>query len=187
MVRNRIILVLVIVLTLCLTSIYGLLKLYENEKAERKRFNDNYVAVLSDKSRQQELTAKELEKLYPKYDSLAEVLKIKTKFITNIIETKYKFRDSVVTTSILRKDSVSEKSYFSLKEKCYNLSGYIKKDSIAFTNKEFNDKLTTFLYKDYEHKYLWGLFKFKPYYTAKVYSDCMKDTVSVLNNIKIKK
>jgi hypothetical protein len=187
MIRNRVILVLVIVLTLCLTSIYGLFKLYENEKAERKRFNDNYTAVLMDKSRQQELTAKELRKLYPKYDSLANELKIKTKQITNIIETRYRFKDSIVTTSVLKKDSISEKSYFTMKEKCYNLSGYIKKDSIMFTNKEFKDNLTTFLYKDYEHKYLWGLFKFKPYYTAKVYSDCMKDTVSVLNNIKIKK
>ncbi len=187
MIKNRILLILTIALLLCITSIYGLFKLYQNEKSERKRFNDNYVAVMADKSRQQELTAKELAKLYPKYDSLANELNIKTKRITNIIETKYNFRDSVITSSILRKDSISEKSYFSLKEKCYNLSGYIKKDSIAFTNKEFNDKLTTFLYKDYEHKYLWGLFKFKPYYTAKVYSDCMKDTVSVLNNIKIKK
>ena len=187
MIRNRLILILTIALVLCMTSIYGLFKLYENEKAERKRFNDNYTAVLTDKSRQQELTAKELEKLYPKYDSLANELKIKTKQITNIIETRYRFRDSIVTTSILKKDSISEKSYFTMKEKCYNLSGYIKKDSIMFTNKEFKDNLTTFLYKDYEHKYLWGLFKFKPYYTAKVYSDCMKDTVSVLNNIKIKK
>jgi hypothetical protein len=187
MIRNKIIIGLTLIMLFLLASLGLLFKLYQNEKTERKRFNDNYVAVMTDKSRQQELTAKELAKLYPKYDSLANELNIKTKFITNIIETRYKFRDSVVTTSILRKDSVSEKSYFSLKEKCYNLSGYIKKDSIAFTNKEFNDKLTTFLYKDYEHKYFWGLFKFKPYYTAKVYSECMKDTVSVLNNIKIKK
>lgn len=187
MIKNKIIIVLVIVMLFLFTSLGLVFKLYQNEKEERKRFNDNYTAVLMDKSRQQELTAKELEKLYPKYDSLANVLNIKTKLITNIIETKYKFRDSVVTSSVLRKDSISEKSYFNLNEKCYKLSGFIKKDSISFTNKEFNDKLTTFLYKDYEHKYLWGLFKFKPYYTAKVYSDCMKDTVSVLNNIKIKK
>ena len=187
MIRNKIIIGLTLIVLFLFASLGLIFKLYQNEKSERKRFNDNYVAVMTDKSRQQELTAKELAKLYPKYDSLANELNIKTKFITNIIETRYKFRDSVVTTSILRKDSVSEKSYFSLKEKCYNLSGYIKKDSIAFTNKEFNDKLTTFLYKDYEHKYFWGLFKFKPYYTAKVYSECMKDTVSVLNNIKIKK
>jgi len=187
MIKNRVIIGLGIVVFFLFTSLGLVFKLYQTEKAERKRFNDNYIAVLMDKSRQQELTARELQKLYPKYDSLANELKIKTKQITNIIETKYRFKDSIVTTTILKKDSVSEKSYFTIKEKCYTFSGFIKKDSISFTNKEFKDNLTTFLYKDWEKKYLWGLFKFKPYYTAKVYSDCMKDTVSVLNNIKIKK
>ena len=186
MIRNRIIIGLVVVVLLLFTSLAGIFKLYQNEKSERKRFNDNYVAVLTDKSRQQELTAKELEKLYPKYDSLANVLNIKTKHITNIIDTKYRFRDSIITSTVLKTDSVSEKSYFTLKEKCYTFSGYIKKDSISFTNKEFKDNLTTFLYKDWEKKYLWGLLKFKPYYNSKIYSECMKDTISVINNIKIK-
>lgn len=144
------------------------------------------VALIKDKSRQQELTVKELKDLYPKYDSIAKVLNIKTKHITNIVDTKYRFKDSTLSVTVLSKDSVSEKSYFNLNEKCYSLSGYIKKDSISFTKKEVNDKLTTFLYKDWEKKYLWGLFKFKPYYNAKVYSECMKDTISVINNIKIK-
>ena len=135
MIRNRIIIGLVVVVLLLFTSLAGIFKLYQNEKSERKRFNDNYVAVLTDKSRQQELTAKELEKLYPKYDSLANVLNIKTKHITNIIDTKYRFRDSIITSTVLKTDSVSEKSYFTLKEKCYTFSGYIKKDSISFTNK----------------------------------------------------
>ena len=186
MIRNRIIIGLVVVVLLLFTSLAGIFKLYQNEKSERKRFNDNYVAVLTDKSRQQELTAKELEKLYPKYDSLANVLNIKTKHITNIIDTKYRFIDSIITSTVLKTDSVSEKSYFTLKEKCYTFSGYIKKDSISFTNKEFKDNLTTFLYKDWEKKYLWGLLKFKPYYNSKIYSECMKDTISVINNIKIK-
>jgi hypothetical protein len=186
MIRNRIILGLVIVIVICFSSLFGLYKLYTHEKQERKRFNDNYVAVMTDRARQQELTAKELKNLYPRYDSLAHQLNIKTKQITNIIETKYRFRDSTVTSTVLKTDSVSEKAYFTLKEKCYNFSGYIKKDSISFTNKEFKDNLVTFLYKDWNKKYLWGLIKLKPYYTAKIYSDCMKDTISVLNNIKIK-
>ena len=187
MIRNKIIIGLVVVVLLLFTSLAGIFKLYQNEKSERKRFNDNYVAVLTDISRQQELSVKELKELYPKYDSLANVLNIKTKHITNIIDTKYRFRDSIITSTVLKTDSVSEKSYFTLKEKCYTFSGYIKKDSISFTNKEFKDNLTTFLYKDWEKKYLWGLLKFKPYYNSKIYSECMKDTISVINNIKIKK
>jgi hypothetical protein len=100
-----------------MSSLYGLFKLYNYEKEERKRFNDNYLAVTTDRARQQELTAKELKELYPRYDSLAKELNIKTKQITNIIETRYKFRDSVVTSTILKKDSISEKSFFTLKEK----------------------------------------------------------------------
>ena len=187
MIRNKIIIGLVVVVLLLFTSLAGIFKLYQNEKSERKRFNDNYVAVLTDISRQQELSVKELKELYPKYDSLANVLNIKTKHITNIIDTKYRFRDSIITSTVLKTDSVSEKSYFTLKEKCYTFSGFIKKDSISFTNKEFKDNLTTFLYKDWEKKYLWGLLKFKPYYNSKIYSECMKDTISVINNIKIKK
>ena len=186
MLKNRILIGLVIVVLLLFTSLAGLFKLYQNEKEERKRFSNNMVALIKDKSRQQELTVKELKELYPKYDSLAKVLNIKTKHITNIIDTKYRFRDSIITSTVLKTDSVSEKSYFTLKEKCYNFSGFIKKDSISFTNKEFKDNITTFLYKDWEKKYLWGLLKFKPYYNAKVYSECMKDTISVINNIKIK-
>ncbi len=186
MLKNKILIGLVLLVVVLFTSLAFLFKLYKNEKEERKRFSNNVIAIIKDKSRQQELTADELKDLYPKYDSIAKVLNIKTKHITNIIDTKYRFRDSVVTSTVLKTDSVSEKSYFTLKEKCYTFSGFIKRDSISFTNKEFKDNLTTFLYKDWEKKYLWGLLKFKPYYNSKIYSECMKDTISVINNIKIK-
>ena len=51
---------------------------------------------------------------------------------------------------------------------------------------EYNNDMNFVHGKDWEKKYLWGLLKFKPYYNAKVYSECMKDTISVMNNIKIK-
>lgn len=187
MIKNRIILILGIVLVIMFSTLYGVFKLYQNEKEERKRFSNNMVALITDKSRQQELTANELKKLYPMYDSLANELKLKTKYITNIIDTRYRFKDSIITSTVLKKDSISEKSFFTIKEKCYNFSGFIKRDSISFTNKEFNDNLTTFLYKDWDKKYLWGLIKVKPHYKAMVYSECMQDTISVINNIKIKK
>ena len=185
--KNKLIFGLLTVLTICLIALYGLFKLYQHEKEERKRYNNNMVALIEDKSRQQELTVKELKTLYPKYDSLAKELNIKTKFITNIIDTRYRFKDSTLTTTVLKKDSISEKAYFTLAEKCYKFSGFVKKDSISFTNKEFKDNITTFLYKDWDKKYLWGLLRFKPYYTSKVYSECMQDTIAVINNIKIKK
>jgi hypothetical protein len=183
--RPKIILILITILAICLIALYSLFKLYQHEKEERKRYNNNMIALIENRNRQQALTVNELKILYPKYDSLAKALNIKTKFITDIITTQYRFKDSTITNTILKRDSISEKAYFTLNEKCYNLSGFIKKDSISFTNKEFKDNLTTFLYKDWEKKYLWGLLKFKPYYTSKVYSECMQDTVSVINNIKV--
>lgn len=185
--KNKIILGLALVLIICFLSLMSLFKLYQNEKEDRKRYNNNMIALISDKNQQQEITIRELKNLYPKYDSLAKVLNIKTKDITNIIDIQYRFRDSTITRTILNRDSISERAYFNLQEKCYTLSGYIKKDSILFTDKQFNDNLTTFLYKDYRKKYLWGLIKTKPFYTSKVYSECMNDTIEVTNNIQIKK
>lgn len=187
MIKNRILIVLILTVLFLFTSLGVLFKLYQNEKEERKRFNNNMVTLITNKSRQQELTAKELKELYPKYDSLANELNIKTKFITNVINTKYNFKDTTIVSSVLKKDSIHNKAFFTLKEDCYNLSGYIEKDSISFTNREIKDNLTTFIYKDYEKKYLWGLIKLRPFYNAKVYSECKKDTISVENNIKIKK
>jgi len=167
-------------------TIFLLFKLYRNERADRIRYNNNIIALMESKNRQQILMVNELKRLYPKYDSLAKELKIKTKFITNIIETRYNFKDTLISKTIVKRDSLSEKSYFNLNEKCYKLSGYLKTDSIYFTKKELNDKITSFLYKDWEKKYLWGLIKLRPFYNIKVWSECVGDTISVENNIKIK-
>jgi hypothetical protein len=183
---NKINTILISTILVMIVIISFLFKLYKNEKEDRIRYNNNMISLIENRDRQQILTVDELKRLYPKYDSLAKELKIKTKFITNVIETRYKFKDTLVTTTIIKKDNLSEKSYFNLNEKCYSLSGYLKSDSISFTKKEFNDKFTTFLYKDWEKKYLWGLIKIRPYYNIKVWSECVNDTISVENNIKIK-
>lgn len=186
MLFNKLNTFLISAILIMIVTIFFLFKLYKSEREDRIRYNNNMISLIEDKNRQQILTVNELKRLYPKYDSLAKELKIKTKHITNVIETRYDFKDTLITSTIIKKDSLSEKSYFNLKEKCYNLSGYIKSDSISFTKKEFNDKLTTFLYKDWEKKYLWGLIKLRPYYNIKVWSECMRDTIGVENNIKIK-
>jgi len=186
MIRNRIMISLAIAVVVLFCSLLAVFRLYRHEREESLRYRNNIMAIIKDNARQQELTVRELRDLYPKYDSLAKYLDIKSKRITNIVDTRYRFRDSVVTSTVLKIDSVSERSFFSIKDKCYDFSGYVEKDSISFTNKEFKDNITTFLYKDWEKKYLWGLLKFRPYYSVKVYSECMKDTIEVVNNIKIK-
>ena len=166
-------------------AVFGLFNLYITEKANSKRLSDNVTAILSDRAKQQELTVKEFKTLYPKYDSLAKSLNIKTKNITNVIETKYHFKDTTISKTIISHDSLNEKHLFSINDKCYHLAGYVDKDTIAITEKQVNDNMTTFLYKDWQHKYFFKLIKTKPFYTAKVYSNCLKDTISVINNIKI--
>ena len=120
--KNKLILGLLAVLIICLLALYGLFKLYQHEKEERKRYNNNMIALIEDKSRQQELTLKELNKLYPKYDSLAKVLNIKTKNITDIVETRYQFKDSTLISTILKKDSIAEKAFFTLDRKSTRLN-----------------------------------------------------------------
>ncbi len=186
MFNNRIILSLLAIIAVLSLSTYLMFKLYQSEKEDRVRYNNNMIALIKAKSRQQEITAKELKELYPKYDSIAKVLSIKTKFITNIIDTKYRFKDTTITKTVLKRDSISERKNFVIEKDCYNITGFVEKDTISITKKEFKDNITTFLYKDWEKKYLWGLLKFRPYYNAKVYSECMRDTIGVTNNIKIK-
>ena len=183
--KNKIIIGLATLLVITGIAMFGLFKLYSFEKSERKRFSDNYAAILTNKANEQELTFKELKNLYPKYDSIAKELSIKTKNITNIIETHYHFRDTLITKSILKKDSISEKRYFSVSAKCYNFSGYVNIDTITISKKEFKDNLITILYKDWKHRYFFNLIKTNPFYSAKTYSECMQDTVSIVNNIKI--
>jgi hypothetical protein len=186
MFNNRIIIGLVTLLLLCFLTIGLLFKLYKTEKEERIRYNNNMLALIENKSRQQELTIAEFKKLYPKYDSIANRLNIKTKHITDVIDTRYRFKDTTLVSSVLTKDSVSEKSYFTFSDDCYNISGFVKKDSVSLTNREIKDKITIFSHKDWEKKYLWGLIKLKPFMNVKVYSECKKDTIQVINNIKLK-
>lgn len=186
MFNNRIIVFLTTALLLCFLTIGLLFKLYKTEKEERIRYNNNMLALIENKSRQQELTINEFKKLYPKYDSIANRLNIKIKYITDVIDTRYRFKDSTVVTSVLKKDSVSEKSYFNFSDDCYKISGFIKKDSVSLTNREVTDNLILYSHKDWEKKYLWGLIKLRPFMSVKVYSECKKDTIQVVNNIKLK-
>ncbi len=184
---NRFNLILIAVILLLSTTLIGIFNLYQIEKEDSRRYYNNMKVAFDSRSRQQDLTIRELKELYPKYDSLANELNIKTKYITNIINTKYNFRDTTITKSVVNWDTLHEKGYFNLTEKNYKLNGYIERDSVTFTNKEFHDNITTFLYKDWEKKYLWGLIKLRPYYRAKVFSEFMNDTIKVQDNIKIVK
>jgi hypothetical protein len=185
--NNKILGFLIAVIMLLSASVYFLYGLYSNEKEERKRFSENVNSLILDRARQQEYTVKELKALYPRFDSLANKINIKTKNVTNIVETIYNYRDTTIKSTTLKVDTLKGNLSFKLDEKCYTFSGFVKKDSIFFTKTTFKDSLTTFIYKDWDKKYFFKLIKLKPFYRAAVYSQCVGDTITVTNNIKIKK
>ena len=183
--KNNIYISAAIVIAMLTLAVFGLFNLYSTEKQERKRVSENSIAVLTDRSKQQELTVREFKLFYPKLDSLAKKLDIKSKNITNIIETQYHFKDTTLIKTMLKQDSINERKLFSISSNCYRFSGFVNRDTIALTEKELTDKLTTILYKDWRHKYFFKLIKTKSFYRACVFSRCMNDTVSIENNIKI--
>lgn len=153
-------------------------------KSENKRLNNNIEALQLDNARQLALTKGELKEFYGKQlDSLADKLDIKLKNITNVIITKYVYKDTTVTTYKTETVKIQGSENFSISKNCAQIDATI--DSIGITIKkiELQDKLTTFLYKDFKKRFLF--IKWKPYYTSKIYSECKQDTLQVETNIKV--
>lgn len=181
--KDKIYIVLFIILLLIV--VIGIRNHY---KKEVNRLKNNYEAVIEENGRQQEIKMKEYRKFYEhKYDSLAEVLEIKRKNIETIIVTKYNWKDTIVkkyeTVVDYNTEYHSEVDKFDILEKCYQISGEYFEGYVSINAIEFNDRLTTFTYKDHKKKFLF--LKFKPFYTTKVYSECKEDTIKVEENIKI--
>ena len=154
---------------------------YKNEKIDRQRIESNYDVLQSnDKSKQVNLTLEEFKKYYSRFDSIANELDIKSKYIKTIINNKYNIIDTIRNFEIKK---------FDIKKDCYTLSGQIdwKNDNIS-TKLDVNDNLTTFLYEKRVQKW-WNINGHLPWgkkeMMAKTYSDCKKDTISVQNNIQI--
>ena len=173
----------VLLLIIASFSVYKLIKL--TDKIEILESNQE-VFLTNHNNDQITLTAKEFKKMLPELDSLVKTLKIKTKNITNVIDTKYSIKDTLIKNYSITKDSVSHTSRVYMNDGCFDFVGEIEKDTFRILTQSFNDRLVTFLYKDYKHKYIWGLIKTEPYFTSKVWSQCKNDTISVTRNIKIK-
>jgi len=154
---------------------------------EIKVLNKNYEAVVYDSHIQQSLTLSQYKKYNSDLDSLGKLLKIRPKDIQHVIQTKYVFKDSIQehVKYIYTKDTISKTINFIASKDCYTVRGTSSNDTVRLTKIELNDILTTFMYKTYEHKFLF--IRWSKYYTAKVYSACMHDTISVTRNIKIVK
>jgi hypothetical protein len=160
---------------------------YCNEKKNRKVYEQNQMNYLVDGSRQLQLTRAELKTLLENDQALAgklDTMGIKVRNVTNIVENTYHIKDTTITHNSFYHDQITDRNYFDIDAGCFRILGYVTPDSIVTNSKELNDKLTTFLYKDFRRRF-WFI-KWSPYYTAKTWSECKHDTISVTRNIKIR-
>ncbi len=158
-----------------------------NQRAERKIYEQNQLNYLTDGARQLTLTRAELKTLLANDQQLAgklDTMGIKVRNVTNIIENTYHIKDTTITHNTFIHDQLTDRNYFNVDAGCFHISGYVTPDSIITQSKELNDKLTTFLYKDFRHRF-WFI-KWSKFYTAKTWSDCKHDTIAVTRNIKIR-
>lgn len=168
-----------------LAAVLILAFMFWQERKERIRFQTNMENLIQSNSDELLLTKKEIKELYPSIKKFVDSVGIKIRNVTNYITTDYHIKDTMIKSYEVHDYTLTGVKSFDIKEGCWSLSGQIYPDTIMISKKEFADKLTTILYKDYR-KHLWFV-KWDPYYTAKVFSKCLNDTVSITKNIKIKK
>lgn len=158
-----------------------------NQRAERKIYEQNQLNYLTDGARQLTLTRSELKILLQSDQRLAgkiDTMGIKVRNITNIVQNTYHIKDTTITHNTFIHDQLTDRNFFNVDYGCFKISGYVTRDSIVTESRELNDKLSTFLYKDFRHRF-WFI-KWGKYFTAKTWSDCKHDTIAVTRNIKIR-
>lgn len=147
----------------------------------------NFQAVVSDKDIQIDITKRQLSTYYPALINLAKENKIKVNTINNIIQTQYIIKDSIIhQDSIIymyKKDTINKTIDFIAHKDCFTIYGQGKDSTTKITKVDFKDDLTTFIYRAYDHHFLF--FKWGEYIRAKEYSECQKDTVHISGNIRV--
>ena len=147
------------------------------------RLYSNQIALTEQYSRELQLNRQDFQRIYHKEDSIAKIVGIKPKQIQQVIVNNYHYKDSTTNYIPYRDTIKNDTMHFIAPLGCMKVEGYTTKSGIVFTNNEYNDILHTFLYKRYDHKFLF--IKWGKYIDAKVYSECKKDTVAIEKNIKI--
>jgi hypothetical protein len=160
----------------------------QSSKQEIQVLKTNQQAELSNKDIQIQLSQAELSKYYPTIISLANQLKIKSNRIQTIIQTKYIYKDSITSKDSIRyiykRDTLNKDVKFMALKDCYTIYGEGKDSTTRITRVEFKDNLTTYIYKDYEHKFLF--FHWGEFIRVKEYSECQHDTIHITGNIRVK-
>lgn len=169
-------------------------------KKDIKRVSQNYETQMTGISRELDLTKKEINKLYPKIDSLTtQVVGLKMQSVEKIISFEYNFKDTTITNTYTVIDSLHPgRENFKIPRMCGSISGYIqinpgKKTEIAITNEERKDSIDIWLY-DQKPQWIkigkvinWKKFWVKPTKTGIGYSECYKQKFPLGKIINVKK
>jgi hypothetical protein len=148
----------------------------------------NQIALTTNSSIQQQVYLGEFKKLHSKEDSIAKLIGLKPKDITNVVVNNYHYKDTtIVQVPLIPKDSTSKDTLtFISPIKCGYVSGevYLKNMTIKIKEVDTKDTLHTFLYENY-NRFLGFLWKRNKRYEAVTYSECMNKVINTEENIKI--
>jgi hypothetical protein len=152
------------------------------------RLETNQIALTTNSSIQQQVYLGEFKKLHSKEDSIAKLIGLKPKDITNVVVNNYHYKDTtIVQVPLIPKDSTSKDTLtFISPIKCGYVSGevYLKNMTIKIKEVDTKDTLHTFLYENY-NRFLGFLWKRNKRYEAVTYSECMNKVINTEENIKI--
>ena len=179
------------IILLALTTI-TLFRFNLNNKANAIKWEQNYEALKVNNAEQIQYSTAQFKEYEFKLDSLAKVLGIKSKQIKTVIVTKYSIDyDTFVQTKLIYDTTLNHFDFsFNEPNNCYLIEGNAKGniEQINLTNVVNNDIITTYLYDSRGYFFFNLIPKFwqKHLITAKVYSECKNDTISISKNILIK-
>jgi hypothetical protein len=166
----------------------GLVYFWINDRVELrqdiKRLENNQTALTINSAIQQQVYLGEFKKLHHKEDSIAKLVGLKPKDITNVIVNNYHYKDTtIVEVPLIPKDSTLE---FIAPINCGYIKGNvdIKEMVVKINDVDLKDSLYTYMYEDYD-RFLGFLWKRNKRYEAVTYSECQKKIIHTEKNIKI--
>lgn len=156
---------------------------------DKNRYKTNLEAAVKDKDVQQQLTYKEFKYLYDDYVKQINNLKeygVKLRNVENLIHVNYVLRDSVIyrDTLVYVFDTIREEPYadFDINAKCWHIKGNVCGNVVEIEDFNMQDSILILLYKE-KKKCLFERTRVK----AIAYSYCTGDTLSIINNLKLRR
>jgi hypothetical protein len=167
--------------------------LWQKERNERKRIQENFdIEITNERERQQTLTTKEFKKYFDEYVAELKNYGIKPNQVENVVSVRYVYKDTLIQKQVLNfRDTLIQVydtaftvsfSDFDIESNCNRVTGKIIADTLIIDSIETTDNLLISLYKE-KRKCLLKKRSIK----AIAISECKKDTLTILHNLKIGK